>query len=105
MRDFISRNFETGTVTAMRKVSDGITDETDKRGNTYYDREIGASRLTFRRLHPDTDARLWITGAITAGVLTTAAQKRAAELLEEWFGITVRWQDIKKRERTGGPFV
>ena len=103
VQDFISRNFETEVVTAMRKISDGITDEVDKRGNTYYDREIGSSRIRFREAHPDTDARLFIIGATTAGVLGKKAQIAASELLQQWFGITVRWQDIPKRERTGGP--
>ena len=102
VRDFISGNFETDTVTAMRKIADGVTDETTRRsGFTYYERDVGTERLDFRKAHPDTDARLFIIGA-TISVLGARAQKRASALLQQWFGITVRWQDIPKRETTGG---
>ena len=102
VRDFISANFETETVTVMRKIADGVTDETTRRsGFTYYERDVGTERLDFRRDHPDTDARLFIIGA-TISVLGARAQKRASALLQQWFGITVRWQDIPKRETTGG---
>ncbi len=98
VRDYISRNFETETVTAMRKIADGITEPVDARGRNYYDRPIGSSREKFRRFNQGfkADAALWIAGSVTA-VLTNKAREEVVRLLQQWFNITISPREVPKR--------